>query len=129
MARSDASWVHQDVSSRGEGQDCEIVPRGLRRGRPRSRTFCSARAVVVVNEAYPDVQIEALQALLGDLQSRCPHLIEIAGHEDLYHTEVPASDDPTLQVRRKRDPGPLFPWSRVVARSGLRRFGELLPPP
>ena len=82
-----------------------------------------------MNEAYPDVQIEVLQALLSDLQSRCPGLIEIAGHEDLDLTEVPASDDPSLQVRRKRDPGPLFPWSRVVARSGLRRFGELLPPP
>jgi N-acetylmuramoyl-L-alanine amidase len=39
---------------------------------------------------------------------------------------VPASDDPSRQVRRKLDPGPLFPWPAVLQGSGLTR---LIPPP
>ena len=37
--------------------------------------------------------------------------------------EVEASDDPALKVRRKRDPGPLFPWDAVLAVVPLRRLG------
>lgn len=74
-----------------------------------------------MTEPYPDAQIDALLALLADLRTRCPALLEIAGHEDLDTTEVPAQDDPTLRVRRKRDPGPLFPWARVLAGCGLAR--------
>ena len=74
-----------------------------------------------MTEAYADVQIDALIALLADLRVRCPSIHEIAGHEELDQTEVPASDDPTVLVRRKRDPGPLFPWERVLQASGLRR--------
>ena len=37
-------------------------------------------------------------------------------------TSVEASDDPTLTVRRKRDPGPNFPWERVLAACGLERL-------
>jgi N-acetylmuramoyl-L-alanine amidase len=35
---------------------------------------------------------------------------------------VPASDDASVEVARKRDPGPLFPWARVLAATGLRRI-------
>ena len=47
-------------------------------------------------------------------------LRHIAGHEDLDREQVPASDDPTLRVARKRDPGPLFPWARVLAKVPLQ---------
>ena len=67
-----------------------------------------------MEEAYHDVQIGSLVALLHDLKARIPSLTHIAGHEDLDMDEVEASDDPTLKVRRKRDPGPMFPWRRVL---------------
>lgn len=81
-----------------------------------------------MREPYPDAQIDALLRLLADLRARLPALRGIAGHEDLDLTEVPASDDPTRLVRRKRDPGPLFPWPRVMQQCGLdRRFAAALP--
>ena len=73
-------------------------------------------------EAYTEAQVEALVALLGDLQARIPSLELIAGHEDLDLDEVEASDDPALKVRRKRDPGPLFPWAHVLDAVPLRRI-------
>ncbi len=75
-----------------------------------------------MDEAYPPAQIEALITLLEDLQARIPSITQIAGHEDLDTEEVEASDDPTLRVRRKRDPGPMFPWTRVLAGSPLLRL-------
>ena len=74
------------------------------------------------DEAYPDTQIEALIALLRHLAATLPSLRLIAGHEDLDTDEVPASDDPAVQVRRKRDPGPLFPWARVLEAVELERL-------
>ena len=75
-----------------------------------------------MDEAYTDAQIEALIALLGELRSRIPSLTSIAGHEDLDLDEVEASDDPSLKVRRKRDPGPQFPWTRVLQDLPLERL-------
>jgi N-acetylmuramoyl-L-alanine amidase len=75
-------------------------------------------------ESYSAAQIDALIALLIDLQGRLPNLIDIAGHEDLDRTQVEASDDAGALVQRKIDPGPLFPWQEVLDGSGLRRvFG------
>lgn len=74
-----------------------------------------------MDEPYPDAQIEALVALLRQLQATLPALREIAGHEDLDRDRVPATDDPAATVPRKRDPGPLFPWERVLAAVPLRR--------
>lgn len=68
-----------------------------------------------MTEPYPDAQIDALVQLLGHLVARLPNLARIVGHEDLDIERVPASDDPTRSVRRKLDPGPLFPWPRVQA--------------
>jgi len=75
-----------------------------------------------MEEAYTDAQIESLVALLLDLQARIPSLVQIAGHEDLDLDEVESSDDPTVKVRRKRDPGPLFPWAEVLAASPMQRI-------
>jgi N-acetylmuramoyl-L-alanine amidase len=74
-----------------------------------------------MDEPYTDAQIEALLGLLRHLQLEVPALRWIAGHEDLDTTEVPASDDPARRVRRKRDPGPLFPWARVLDGCTLQR--------
>ena len=73
-------------------------------------------------EPYPQAQILALVALLQTLQRQWPALCWIAGHEDLDTSEVAASDDPRRRVRRKRDPGPLFPWRQVLDAIALERF-------
>ena len=75
-----------------------------------------------MDEPYPDAQVAALLALLRHLQQALPALRFIAGHEDLDREEVPASDDPGKRVRRKRDPGPLFPWNAVMAQLALQRL-------
>lgn len=64
---------------------------------------------------YPDAQIDALVRLLQALCLRYPALVRIAGHDQLDREQIPASDDPALRVARKQDPGPLFPWPRVLA--------------
>jgi N-acetylmuramoyl-L-alanine amidase len=72
-----------------------------------------------MTEPYPDAQLDGLVALLRHLRATFPNLRRIAGHEDLDTGEVPATDDPALRVRRKRDPGVMFPWDRVLAASGF----------
>lgn len=80
-----------------------------------------------MDEPYTAAQIDTLVALLRRLAAEHPSLRLIAGHEDLDTTLVDASDDPTRQVRRKRDPGPLFPWDHVLAQVPLQRLHA--PPP
>ncbi len=75
-----------------------------------------------MDEPYTDAQIIALIALLNVLAKDYPALQFITGHEDLDTTTVPAEDDPTKLVHRKRDPGPLFPWDRVLRAVRLKRF-------
>lgn len=75
-----------------------------------------------MTEPYPEAQVGALIALLEKLRADLPGLKFIAGHEDLDIEHVAASDDVGKRVKRKRDPGPLFPWARVVAACGLERM-------
>jgi N-acetylmuramoyl-L-alanine amidase len=71
---------------------------------------------------YTRAQIDALLALLRKLRNELPNLKYIAGHEDLDTRLEPASDDPAVMLRRRQDPGPLFPWDEIVPASGLERF-------
>jgi N-acetylmuramoyl-L-alanine amidase len=77
-----------------------------------------------MHEPYAEAQLIALAALLQHLRQTVPGLQWIAGHEDLDTTEVAATDDPGRHVRRKRDPGPLFPWSRILGAVDLQRTKE-----
>jgi N-acetylmuramoyl-L-alanine amidase len=70
-----------------------------------------------MEEPYPEAQIAALLALLAQLQREFPSIKYITGHEDLDTATEEALDDPNVQVPRKRDPGPLFPWQRVMAQT------------
>jgi N-acetylmuramoyl-L-alanine amidase len=75
-----------------------------------------------MNEPYPTEQLEALAALLASLRRSLTSLRYIAGHEELDTAMVTASDDRALQVHRKRDPGPLFPWPELLSACGLERL-------
>lgn len=75
-----------------------------------------------MNEAYPDEQIGSLVNVLAWLCGTVASLHWIAGHENLDTECVAASNDPVQRVRRKLDPGPLFPWQQLMARLPLRRL-------
>lgn len=75
-----------------------------------------------MEEPYTRAQIDTLGTLVTHLQAILPALGLIAGHEDLDTTRVAASDDPTREVARKRDPGPQFPWDVVLQGSRLERL-------
>jgi len=75
-----------------------------------------------MEEPYPGAQIGALVRLVRDLRSVLPGLRWIAGHEELDTEQVPATDNPSVRVLRKRDPGPLFPWAAVLQEAGLARY-------
>lgn len=75
-----------------------------------------------MDEPYTEAQVQALIALLGKLREELPSLRYIAGHEDLDRELEAAFDDPSVLVPRKRDPGPQFPWPRVLEAVPLERF-------
>jgi len=75
-----------------------------------------------MDEPYTDAQVDALLALLHHLRREIPSLEFIAGHEDLDQDRVPSSDNLHQLVFRKRDPGPRFPWSRVLDAVPLDRI-------
>lgn len=75
-----------------------------------------------MTETYPPEQVSALINLIASLYSALPALRWIAGHAELDTALVAATDDASLQVHRKLDPGPCFPWPQVLAQCRLQRF-------
>jgi N-acetylmuramoyl-L-alanine amidase len=75
-----------------------------------------------MTEPYPAPQISSLVRLLSYLCLELENLEWIAGHEDLDLEQVPASDNPQCHVQRKKDPGPHFPWAKVLAEIPLQRM-------
>ena len=67
-------------------------------------------------EPYRPEQVKAVIALIEYLKKTYPGIRELKRHSDLDVREIPAEDDPAVLIRRKIDPGPLFPWHEV---SGL----------
>lgn len=77
-----------------------------------------------MDHPYSKVQLDNLVRLLHLLRNAIPAICQISGHDMLDLERVQASDDPGLKVRRKVDPGPMFPWKKFVAATGL----ELMKP-
>lgn len=75
-----------------------------------------------MSEPYCDLQIGALVALLEHLQTQFPELEKIAGHEDLDTGMIASEDAPDIMIRRKLDPGPLFPWPLLMQKTSLQRL-------
>jgi len=75
-----------------------------------------------MTEPYPPQQIESLIRLLVHLENKLRNLVWLAGHEDLDVSSVAATDNPEHRVRRKLDPGPLFPWTKILAKTRLKRL-------
>lgn len=78
-----------------------------------------------MDEPYTEAQIVSLVALLKRLQAELPSLRQIAGHEDLDTDTTAATDDPNVRILRKKDPGPLFPWNRVLPLVALQQISRL----
>lgn len=76
------------------------------------------------NEYYPDELIDSLVNLINHLHRTIPSLKHITGHEDLDQRMIQATDDPTQNVRRKIDPGPLFPWQYITKKTQLINIGS-----
>ena len=80
-----------------------------------------------MEEPYAEGQVISLIGLLTHLCQSLPSLCWLAGHEDLDRGLVPAADDPATLVRRKLDPGPLFPWERIRPATSLQPWSQPAP--
>jgi N-acetylmuramoyl-L-alanine amidase len=75
-----------------------------------------------MTEPYPGLQIDALSKLLNQLEEQLSGLRNITGHSDIDTGMLHSDDQPDTMIRRKVDPGPLFPWSQLMAKISLKRL-------
>ena len=62
-------------------------------------------------DPFPAAQVDALARLVHAIRMRWSvRLTEVKGHAEVDHTTFRCAG---LSVRRKQDPGPLFPWDRL----------------
>ncbi len=73
-----------------------------------------------MTEPYSAPQISSLIVLLQQLISELPTVEWITGHQNLDTSKVTATDDPSVLVFRKRDPGALFPWTEILSAVNLK---------
>lgn len=72
-----------------------------------------------MEQAYTQTQLDNLVRLVHVLKNAVPTLCRVSGHEMLDREQLPSSDNPEVMVRRKVDPGPMFPWKKFIAATGL----------
>jgi len=70
----------------------------------------------VPTEEYTPGQIESVIKLLLYLKKKYPVITTLKRHSDLDREKIAAEDNPNILIRRKIDPGPLFPWEKVRLR-------------
>ncbi len=87
-------------------------------------TRTGSTAVTGDGRGYTEAQLKALERLLQALVVRYPSLQRIAGHDQLDLEQVPASDDPTLRVARKRDRARCSHWRGCWRRCRCSRLGS-----
>lgn len=75
-----------------------------------------------LHDKYPQVQTDALIQLIHTLKKQLPNLRYIAGHEELDTRLIPSENDPEIYIRRKMDPGYLFPWDEVLQNIDLEKY-------
>ena len=78
----------------------------------------------IMYDPYPQSQIESLSTLIKGLESRLPKLTQIIGHEDLDKRFIPSENDPAIFIRRKVDPGLMFPWRDILNKTQLEYSGN-----
>ena len=79
----------------------------------------------IMCDPYPQVQIDALADLLNQLKKDIPSLKYITGHEDLDKRLIPSENKPDIFIRRKMDPGKMFPWAQVMQNTTFINTGSL----
>lgn len=79
----------------------------------------------IMHDNYPSIQISALVNLIQKLNKQLPNLKYITGHEDLDTRLIKSENDPDVYIRRKMDPGKLFPWDEVMQKINLINIGIL----
>ena len=78
----------------------------------------------IMYDPYPEEQIQSLIRLIQGLVKKMPQINNIIGHEDLDQRLIPSENDPTIFIRRKMDPGPMFPWERILKHFDLNYSGN-----
>lgn len=79
----------------------------------------------IMYDPYPKQQISALIELLNKLTTKIPSLKYICGHEDLDTRLIKSENDPEIYIRRKMDPGKMFPWDKVMQNITITNIGCL----
>lgn len=111
--RSSSVSIHYIVGP--DGEVARSVPEDEVAFHPRDQNEDSI-GIELINagdgeEPYPQAQVDALVKLVASIRRRWNiPLSAVKGHEDVDRSTFVCGGE---EVRRKQDPGPLFPWDRV----------------
>jgi N-acetylmuramoyl-L-alanine amidase len=76
----------------------------------------------LMKEPYPPEQLNSLLVLLKSLTEHVPSLSSVSGHSVLDTALIRATDDSSKMIPRKQDPGPMFPWKKILKKTSLDWF-------